>query len=68
MDELTPFDAAKSGMVPPKPSSFKMIVMRGLVVFPGQTIMFDVGRDKSIVALNKAVESNQEVFLVAQKR
>ncbi len=68
MDELTTFDAAKSGMVPPKPSSFKMIVMRGLVVFPGQTIMFDVGRDKSIVALNKAVESNQEVFLVAQKR
>ncbi|KAI4453863.1 atp dependent lon protease family member [Holotrichia oblita] len=44
-----------------------MIALRGLVVFPGQTISFDLGRDKSLLALNRAVEENQEVFLVAQK-
>lgn len=67
MDEMTFNDAAKTEVPPPKPS-FKMIALRGLVVFPGQSVMFDLGRDKSIVALNKAVESNQEIFLVMQKR
>ena len=66
MDELTFNDTAKTGIPPIKPG-FKTIVLRGLVVFPGQTVIFDLGREKSIVALNKAVEGNQEVFLVAQK-
>lgn len=66
MDGITINDAVTEGL-PPIKQSYKMIVLRGLVVFPGQNIMFDLGRDKSIVALNKAVESNQEIFLVAQK-
>lgn len=66
MDETTYNDLSKNGIPPIKPS-FKTIVLRGVVVFPGQTVVFDLGRDKSVVALNKAVESNQEVFLVAQK-
>ncbi len=67
MDEMTFNEPSKAGMPPPKPS-VKMIVLRGLVVFPGQSVVFDLGRDKSIVALNKAVESNQDIFLVAQRR
>ena len=66
MDEMTYNDLTKNGIPPIKPA-FKTIVLRGVVVFPGQTAMFDLGRDKSVVALNKAVESNQEIFLVAQK-
>lgn len=47
--------------------SYKMIALRGLVVFPGQTIHFDLGRDKSVLALNKAVEEGEDIFLVTQK-
>ncbi len=67
MDENVFNDITRTGVSPIKPS-FKMIALRGVVVFPGQTIVFDLGRDKSIVALNKAVQENQDVFLVAQKR
>lgn len=49
------------------PQTYKMIALRGLVVFPGQSINFDLGRDKSLNALNKAMELNQDVFLVAQR-
>lgn len=42
------------------------IPLRGLVVYPGMTLHFDVGRKKSIKALNTAMESDQLIFLVAQ--
>jgi ATP-dependent Lon protease len=43
------------------------IALRGLVVFPGMLLQFDVGRKKSVQAIAKAMESDQMVFLVAQK-
>ena len=43
------------------------IVLRGMVVFPEMIIHFDVGRDKSIKALNKAMEGDRKVFLALQK-
>lgn len=42
------------------------IPLRGLVVYPGMTLHFDVGRKKSIKALNNAMENDQLIFLVAQ--
>lgn len=42
------------------------IPLRGLVVYPGMTLHFDVGRKKSIKALNIAMENDQLIFLVAQ--
>lgn len=42
------------------------IPLRGLVVYPGMTLHFDVGRKKSIKALNAAMENDQLIFLVAQ--
>lgn len=42
------------------------IPLRGLVVYPGMTLHFDVGRKKSIKALNTAMENDQLIFLVAQ--
>ncbi len=44
-----------------------LIPLRGLVVFPNMVIHFDVGRDKSVLALEKAMIFDQQVFLVAQK-
>lgn len=42
------------------------IPLRGLVVYPDMTLHFDVGRKKSIKALNTAMENDQLIFLVAQ--
>ncbi|MBQ8763557.1 MAG: endopeptidase La [Clostridia bacterium] len=43
------------------------VALRGLVVFPDMFIHFDVGREKSINALRKAMDTDQEIFLVTQK-
>mgnify|MGYP001117960321 CR=1 FL=1 len=44
-----------------------LIPLRGLNVFPYMVIHFDVGRDRSINALEEAMVKDQLVFLVAQK-
>lgn len=44
-----------------------MLALRGLTVFPGMLLHFDVGRDISIRALDEAMSSGQSIFLVAQK-
>ena len=44
-----------------------VITLRGLVVYPKMVLQFDVGREKSLLALKKAIENDQLVFLVAQK-
>ena len=43
------------------------LALRGLVIFPGMLLQFDVGRKKSVLALNKAMDNDQLIFLVAQK-
>lgn len=43
------------------------LALRGLVIFPGTLLQFDVGRKKSVLALEKSMEDNQLIFLVAQK-
>lgn len=43
------------------------IAIRGLVMFPKMVLHFDVARQKSILALNKAMQGNQKIFLVTQK-
>ena len=48
-------------------STLPMLVLRGLVCFPETVIHFDVGRLKSVAALNVAMERDQRIFLVAQK-
>ena len=44
-----------------------LLALRGLVCFPGVLLHFDVGRKKSVKALNAAMESGQKIYLVAQK-
>nr|WP_242990327.1 LON peptidase substrate-binding domain-containing protein [Ruminococcus sp. AM28-29LB] len=54
------FDMQKNLTLPVLP-------LRGLVVFPKSLIHFDVGRKKSITAINKAMKADQLVFLTSQK-
>ena len=44
-----------------------MLALRGLHVFPGMLLTFDVERQASIAALNNAVRTDQMIFLSAQK-
>ncbi|MBQ2699968.1 MAG: endopeptidase La [Clostridia bacterium] len=44
-----------------------VLPLRGLMVFPHMVLHFDVGRAKSIAALEQAMLVEQDIFLVAQK-
>ena len=44
-----------------------ILALRGLAVFPDQTVHFDVGRQKSILALDAAMKQDQTLFLIPQK-
>ena len=44
-----------------------VLALRGLAVFPDQTVHFDIGRAKSILALETAMKGNQRLLLVPQK-
>ena len=44
-----------------------LIPLRGLSIFPYMVLHFDVGRDKSIKALEEAMIRDQRVFLTTQK-
>jgi len=44
-----------------------LIPLRGITIFPYMVLHFDVGREKSIAALEEAMISKQKIFLVTQK-
>lgn len=44
-----------------------LLALRGLVIFPQMVLHFDVGRRKSIQALNESMNSEQLIFLVTQR-
>ena len=44
-----------------------VLALRGLAIFPEQTVHFDVGRIKSVLALEEAMKGDQMLFLVPQK-
>ena len=45
-----------------------VLALRGLMIFPGMVLHFDVGRQKSVTALEHAMAEGQKLFLVSQKR
>lgn len=47
--------------------SLPILALRGLNIFPGMMLNFDVERSASLSALNQAMNGNQEIFLVTQK-
>jgi ATP-dependent proteinase. Serine peptidase. MEROPS family S16 len=44
-----------------------LIPLRGITIFPYMVLHFDVGREKSIQALEESMLKDQEIFLVSQK-
>jgi ATP-dependent Lon protease len=44
-----------------------VLALRGLAVFPDQSVHFDVGRVKSVKALEQAMKGDQYIFLAPQK-
>ena len=43
-----------------------VITLRGIVVYPGSKMNFDIARKRSILALQQAMENDKKVFLVTQ--
>ena len=56
-----PFDIA------PSPDLMPVLPLRDVVVYPHMVIPLFVGRDKSIQALERAMEQDKRILLVAQK-
>lgn len=50
-----------------KTRQMPLLPLRGLTVFPYMVLHFDVGRQRSISALEDAMVNDQEIFLVTQK-
>ena len=44
-----------------------VVPLRGIVIFPETSFSFDIGREKSIAALDSASENDSMLFLAAQK-
>ena len=44
-----------------------VLPLRGMTVFPHMLIHFDVGREKSVTAVETAMKLNQQLFLVTQR-
>lgn len=68
VEEQTPvFADGEEESQPDGSDIMPLIPLRGLTVFPNMVLHFDIGREKSVAALEKAMMANQMVFLVAQK-
>lgn len=50
-----------------KVTRLPVIPLRGMVIFPDTVVHFDAGREKSIAAMNAALESDSRLFIVAQR-
>jgi len=44
-----------------------LIPLRGITIFPYMVIHFDVGREKSVIALENAMINGQQIFVASQK-
>lgn len=44
-----------------------ILALRGMVVFPGMLLHFDVGRKMSALAIESAMKADQHLFVVSQK-
>ena len=50
-----------------KPRLMPLLPLRGMLVFPGMIINLDVGRDKSVAALEECLAHGRQIMLSVQK-
>lgn len=70
LDELLDMEekaAEEAEGEPAEVMALPMIPLRGLHIFPNMVLHFDVGREKSVKALETAMVTNQKIFLTSQK-
>ena len=48
-------------------ANYPLLALRGLVAFPDMMLTIDVGRKKSVQALNYSMDKNTPIYLVTQK-
>lgn len=48
-------------------NSMPVIALRGIVVFPDMNLHFEIGRPKSVKAVDVAMENGQKIMLITQK-
>ena len=48
-------------------NAYPLLPLRDIVVFPGMAVSLFVGRDKSVAALEAAMEAEREILLVSQR-
>jgi len=60
-------DDLKGPMFPPRVKNVPMMPLRDIIVFPYMVVPLFVGREKSINALEEAMNTDKGVLLVAQK-
>lgn len=58
--------AAPKKRTPPEMKTLPMLPLRGMVVFPYMIIHLDVGRERSLAALEKAMMEDHRILLVCQ--
>lgn len=58
--------AAPTKRMPPEMKTLPLLPLRGMVVFPYMIIHLDVGRERSLAALEKAMVEDRRILLVAQ--
>lgn len=51
---------ASAGVLP-------LLPLRGLLAFPNTVVTLDVGRGRSVAALESALEGDRQLFVVAQR-
>ena len=44
-----------------------LIPLRGLTIFPNMVLHFDVGREKSVAAIEEAMLNDENIFLASQR-
>jgi len=58
-------DLSKAGLMR---EAVPLLPLRGVIVFPCMTVPLEVGRDRSVAALEDAMISNRLVMLASQKQ
>lgn len=48
-------------------ASIPMVALRGMTILPEMVVHFDISRERSIGAVQEAMEGDQKIFLVAQR-
>ena len=54
-------------MANPKTMELPVLPLRGMLVFPGTVLHFDIARPRSIAALEQCMTGKQKLLLLTQK-